>query len=155
MRGKRGMIRQGGLYFRIIPAHAGQTRATPGRVPPAPDHPRACGANSLWSHSRAPVGGSSPRMRGKLHALSLRELVKRIIPAHAGQTRATPGRVPPAPDHPRACGANTVGLVSHLAQCGSSPRMRGKPAGGAPLSVPLRIIPAHAGQTRAPPRCRP
>ena len=173
MRGKRGMIRQGGLYFRIIPAHAGQTSAALRQRHTRTDHPRACGANG--ADKRVGVGylGSSPRMRGKLTIGLHLQADARIIPAHAGQTDGRYSIPLRCSDHPRACGANTAleSLGDDLG--GSSPRMRGKlhnllshflssriipaHAGQTPwrpgIRCPLRIIPAHAGQTSASVSC--
>ena len=107
MRGKRGGVRLTCPTSRIIPAHAGQTPATPAYALMYADHPRACGANGVMMIGVNGADGSSPRMRGKL-ANWLRLCVSiRIIPAHAGQTsRETDVRYP-AWDHPRACGANS------------------------------------------------
>ena len=58
-------------------------------------------------------------------------------------------------DHPRACGANWKRPWRNYPKPGSSPRMRGKLLFCHCVSSLLRIIPAHAGQTRtipAPPR---
>ena len=71
---------------RIIPAHAGQTRASVHVVVFGADHPRACGANRLLDEGARASDGSSPRMRGKLLLCHLVGLRIRIIPAHAGQT---------------------------------------------------------------------
>ena len=92
--------------------------------------------------------GSSPRMRGKQREQLDFERVFRIIPAHAGQTTSgLPGSVTSS-DHPRACGANLADIDKAYDVNGSSPRMRGK-LGEWCLSVcNIRIIPAHAGQTR-------
>ena len=86
-------------------------------------------------------------MRGKHCIVSHIVKIRRIIPAHAGQTRGRAcGRAahtdhPRAcganveasmharvhwADHPRACGANTLRDVCRVADIGSSPRMRGK-----------------------------
>ena len=72
---------------RIIPAHAGQTPYRHSFPCRNTDHPRACGANSDVGWSLMPGSGSSPRMRGKpTHRYPcIRE--RRIIPAHAGQTK--------------------------------------------------------------------
>ena len=71
---------------RIIPAHAGQTLpARVGRDQDA-DHPRACGANGWPSRVLYPASGSSPRMRGKPPSCCSTTGIRRIIPAHAGQT---------------------------------------------------------------------
>ena len=86
-------------------------------------------------------------MRGKLRE-PLRVLHDiRIIPAHAGQTWVRSAPCSARSDHPRACGANVGRVHVHELQCGSSPRMRGKPAEVAGAWTATRIIPAHAGQT--------
>ena len=86
-------------------------------------------------------------MRGKPGLLVLLRLLVRIIPAHAGQTQS--GGYPRLfiPDHPRACGANDPLNVKDAIRDGSSPRMRGKLRPSVFMCHPVRIIPAHAGQT--------
>ena len=86
-------------------------------------------------------------MRGKLLHTVLKQVLDRIIPAHAGQT--TPSSIPlcHCSDHPRACGANDDGIAATFYGDGSSPRMRGKLAGLFNDLSHRRIIPAHAGQT--------
>ncbi len=86
-------------------------------------------------------------MRGKRCAVRWCRASIRIIPAHAGQTvhDAADGGV--HADHPRACGANCASPVTWRADCGSSPRMRGKPGLVRVELTHARIIPAHAGQT--------
>ena len=132
---------------RIIPAHAGQTSAVRHAPSTTTDHPRACGANGDWETFCRTVTGSSPRMRGKLRLCGGDCRVRRIIPAHAGQTDRPHVHLLVRPDHPRACGANSAFCFLASASFGSSPRMRGKlhrHRDGHPLH---RIIPAHAGQT--------
>ena len=148
MRGKQCGIRVGDGQRRIIPAHAGQTNRCLRCRPSRPDHPRACGANTpanlltVWRY------GSSPRMRGK-HSVGFAQVVHpRIIPAHAGQTSACAWAALPWTDHPRACGANLSQIGMHSRPAGSSPRMRGKRPTVAKKAAKVRIIPAHAGQTR-------
>ena len=101
-----------------------------------------------------PCAGSSPRMRGKLSAETLGTLLRRIIPAHAGQTtrRVCCGSVPA--DHPRACGANRLVRLTRISTVGSSPRMRGKLDAETTAATENRIIPAHAGQTSKPSNAR-
>ena len=86
-------------------------------------------------------------MRGKRWGGYHRYRMRRIIPAHAGQTALTDMIDYSHSDHPRACGANC-----HVCYClslgtGSSPRMRGKLNGVNQAANYQRIIPAHAGQT--------
>ena len=74
---------------------------------------------------------------------------RRIIPAHAGQTPPSTTRDTCRPDHPRACGANKGAFAQTLSADGSSPRMRGKLFHNCSVLCFVRIIPAHAGQTRS------
>ena len=114
MRGKH-LVDNGDVnQERIIPAHAGQTNTLRQGRRRAPDHPRACGANSPTSPSTGRHNGSSPRMRGKQvpHDMPCRAL--RIIPAHAGQTRRVERAAFLITDHPRACGANVAVLLPPL-----------------------------------------
>ena len=147
MRGKPRQVQSSGTPVRIIPARAGQTRTTGRPSPPATDHPRACGANLTGGRPDDTVGGSSPRVRGKLGSGALNELNERIIPARAGQTIQASAPEAYAPDHPRACGANW--LTSDMLGCrvGSSPRVRGKRPVEHVRGSHTRIIPARAGQT--------
>ena len=147
MRGKQRAFIENTLKPRIIPAHAGQTDVARWSGNWRTDHPRACGANSRLLQAATTSLGSSPRMRGKQRLTSIEHFAERIIPAHAGQTCG--GRRGPAcsADHPRACGANVGVDVSDAFGCGSSPRMRGKRLHKRHRGKPVRIIPAHAGQT--------
>ena len=149
MRGKHVRNVETAVKVRIIPAHAGQTERLSWRVNPRPDHPRACGANLPMRRPWSRLNGSSPRMRGKLSHRPRLACPVRIIPAHAGQTQPPSIIASPATDHPRACGANRSVHLSRRADDGSSPRMRGKPGRCQGRVCTGRIIPAHAGQTRA------
>ena len=147
MRGKHDHARRFGRVGRIIPAHAGQTPYRHSFPCRNTDHPRACGANMDGSYGAQCWDGSSPRMRGKLILTVLRQLLRRIIPAHAGQTSPADTGLAPSADHPRACGANYLRHHTRQRRNGSSPRMRGKLWAGMAAGRPGRIIPAHAGQT--------
>ena len=132
---------------RIIPAHAGQTRALARPDQRRTDHPRACGANSSGAFSMIRLIGSSPRMRGKRVGSVPVGILARIIPAHAGQTQSHQRNGKEDADHPRACGANVDLGYDGGASVGSSPRMRGKQRAFIENTLKPRIIPAHAGQT--------
>ena len=147
MRGKRTMEFWTPFAGRIIPAHAGQTSVFSLSFLLVPDHPRACGANKDLTKKTLMLRGSSPRMRGKRSGRITKTRSRRIIPAHAGQTKMWAEIEPAKPDHPRACGANGFSSISRGQSTGSSPRMRGKRS-WIGIHVPhFRIIPAHAGQT--------
>ena len=149
VRGKLGEQPLPQRLARIIPARAGQTPFQLRFIGHAPDHPRACGANSTTTEAGSWNDGSSPRVRGKRRAIPCRHVLVRIIPARAGQTAASGRSSRATPDHPRACGANPIDGGEMLNASGSSPRVRGKPVSGSPDSRHTRIIPARAGQTRA------
>ena len=128
MRGTQGREEARAFIRRIIPAHAGNSVPCSPRSRQPSDHPRACG--ELASSQRAvPIGiGSSPRMRGTLERTLLRDFLRRIIPAHAGNSPSVNSITPPLPDHPRACGELDRWLPDRADQ--------------------HRIIPAHAGNSR-------
>ena len=148
MRGKLANPLGGSGTRRIIPAHAGQTSPCQVTTRRVLDHPRACGANSIATIMKGVTAGSSPRMRGKPRLKATGVQPQRIIPAHAGQTSKSADLLNRSPDHPRACGANVHAPLIWFMVFGSSPRMRGKPSVYVRRAVKLRIIPAHAGQTR-------
>ena len=87
MRGKQRHQTGNTGTVRIIPAHAGQTTAHRDVTRTASDHPRACGANAAIFCTGDGICGSSPRMRGKRDHGVVGVKPRRIIPAHAGQTR--------------------------------------------------------------------
>ena len=147
MRGKLSPTTSRYNFPRIIPAHAGQTAPYVHRTFCRADHPRACGANGGANCRRWHAIGSSPRMRGKHAVAGAARRVVRIIPAHAGQTSGLTYPMPSVADHPRACGANFRVREVVDAYAGSSPRMRGKRLHKRHRGKPVRIIPAHAGQT--------
>ena len=132
----------------LIPAHAGKTRSAFIAFAAGRAHPRACGENHRWGEVSGDVGGSSPRMRGKLHLQVRAHRKRRLIPAHAGKTFDRGWLKPRERAHPRACGENVPPIRGVYEVSGSSPRMRGKldslPGGPGPR----RLIPAHAGKTR-------
>ena len=77
---------------RIIPAQAGNTGSGYARSSPAPDHPRAGGEHRHRFHGVDQDHGSSPRGRGTPMGHGSRPAVQRIIPAWAGNTRASSTR---------------------------------------------------------------
>ena len=150
VRGKLLRVVEYRVWFRIIPARAGQTILQHEIAGLKTDHPRACGANFELATSADANAGSSPRVRGKLLHLVAQLVDLRIIPARAGQTRRRRTAPRPRPDHPRACGANGGIRVRLHHPPGSSPRVRGKRGRGADVGRHPRIIPARAGQTIRP-----
>ena len=148
MRGTHGGALFGKHILRIIPAHAGNSRTSPARTSMSADHPRACGELSSLDTSTLPSSGSSPRMRGTQPQEVRAGLWHRIIPAHAGNSLWSAYRASWTPDHPRACGELGGAYVALTAFGGSSPRMRGTQLGLQRRARSVRIIPAHAGNSR-------
>ena len=112
------------------------------------DHPRVCGEHTSAGTAKVTVKGSSPRVRGTPAIASGLSLGMGIIPACAGNTWMVPIILCPERDHPRVCGEHLAAYGADHKAKGSSPRVRGTPAGGPSPSPPSGIIPACAGNTR-------
>ena len=148
MRGKHDRPHPNHARQRIIPAHAGQTPSGQSKLPSKTDHPRTCGANAPTAVCTSPAIGSSPHMRGKPGRSPVGPAPARIIPAHAGQTVIFLSLGSWSSDHPRTCGANGSPADTGPTTVGSSPHMRGKLIAPMFSGNTMRIIPAHAGQTK-------
>ena len=75
-------------------------------------------------------------------------LLRRFIPAHAGNSAIPcPASTWPAV-HPRACGEQPPMSANWEKPCGSSPRMRGTEQRPAKVCRLARFIPAHAGNSQ-------
>ena len=85
-RGKRSGRGPALVLTGIIPAHAGKTRTRREWLQQSEDHPRSRGENKLDKERAWPKVGSSPLTRGKQLLSGRRELLRGIIPAHAGKT---------------------------------------------------------------------
>ena len=94
--------------------------------------------------------GSSPLTRGKLSSAWEGIKSSRLIPAHAGKTRASPQPAGQLGAHPRSRGENGQPVVDLIINVGSSPLTRGKPCKYLKSSRVVGLIPAHAGKTWGP-----
>ena len=132
---------------RLIPAHAGKTRAATWSSQGPWAHPRSRGENLPVLRPSMTVDGSSPLTRGKRVRCWQEVRGEGLIPAHAGKTTARAIALSAPRAHPRSRGENSspgklIGLTT-----GSSPLTRGKPS---PMLTTLSwpgLIPAHAGKT--------
>ena len=106
VRGKLRAIRAGGLDTRSIPACAGETLRKGAEGNFYEVYPRVCGGNGYGAQRPAPSAGLSPRVRGKHRAARVDELLKRSIPACAGETRPRAAGRSGASVYPRVCGGN-------------------------------------------------
>ena len=111
VRGKRARLGRDRVDRGITPARAGKTPARRTRGRAGKDHPRACGENRTAAWHLECMGGSPPRVRGKLGAVAERHIYDGITPARAGKTSIPCGSGSAARDHPRACGENLNGSV--------------------------------------------
>ena len=97
----------------------------------------------------APIGfmGSSPLTRGKPYSRVASVVIGGLIPAHAGKALCACRSGPRLPAHPRSRGENmnADGTVTGIR--GSSPLMRGKVFARPFATMPVGLIPAHAGKT--------
>ena len=130
MRGIRSAIDEIIVFVRIIPAHAGNTQASIRSVLPVSfcflkDHPRSCGEYYSQQLYKVFYLGSSPLMRGILKLFVLFVFIIRIIPAHAGNTKALCAFRIHYKDHPRSCGEYLFLARLLVVNLGSSPLMRG------------------------------
>ena len=134
---------------RFIPARAGNTLGLNSSGTPITVHPRAGGEHAQSSFAVEVIFGSSLRGRGTPTASRVRRTSRRFIPARAGNTSTNP--IPPAPPavHPRAGGEHPLPPTATHQRSGSSPRGRGTLALRHHQPLPVRFIPARAGNTCA------
>ena len=86
-------------------------------------------------------------MRGTPAGPHRERLLRRIIPAHAGNSFTNFSARSCATDHPRACGELDSSPRTRMRSVGSSPRMRGTRTPRTSALARRRIIPAHAGNS--------
>ena len=86
-------------------------------------------------------------MRGALGIASVNIEHAGIIPAYAGSTAGDIVTVTATRNHPRVCGEHLFMAIEMSMSRGSSPRMRGAPAGYGSYRGHAGIIPAYAGST--------
>ena len=130
MRGKEGDELGLGQTIRITPAYAGKARQqvlvqfqagiTPayagkrgsGSLPRScrRDHPRVCGEKISQTRRNLPLGGSPPRVRGKVRQhLESRQSVG-ITPAYAGKRPGWADSGCQRGDHPRVYGEKVISI---------------------------------------------
>ena len=151
----------------LIPAHAGSTAYEHPLAPVPPAHPRSRGEHNMAltcagsSAGSSPLtrgalrqtdtpcrpGGSSPLTRGARTDDSAGLWCGGLIPAHAGSTVSATRPASRSRAHPRSRGEHPL-RRGRTGRCsGSSPLTRGAHQLQAGVSVPVGLIPAHAGST--------
>ena len=81
--------------------------------------------------------------------LKPKPVLRRLIPAHAGKTAPSASTAGSSSAHPRSRGENLRLAEEGMDVLGSSPLTRGKRHHLRRLTLPGRLIPAHAGKTRS------
>ena len=97
--------------------------------------------------------GSSPLARGTLHRRARKHILRRFIPARAGNTHRPPSPPPSPPVHPRSRGEHSDPRDARAGASGSSPLARGTPDAQVAAAAVSRFIPARAGNTFPQPTC--
>ena len=110
---------------RFIPASAGNTILTAPSTRVSTVHPRDCGEHMSLRGAKLFHLGSSPRLRGTLRGDVEMRVVRRLIPAPAGNTNSYFSRPSCETVHPRTCGEHLRAPFRTWTAPGSSPRLRG------------------------------
>ena len=148
-RGTPGGFPAGVPLSRFIPACAGNTAAWHGWSTPPAVHPRVRGEHTRRRRARRSGRGSSPRARGTQQRHVADHVVRRFIPACAGNTRRRGRSARRLAVHPRVRGEHVAHRATNMVPRGSSPRARGTPRWRCRSRLRPRFIPACAGNTRS------
>ena len=138
-----------GRRRRFIPACAGNSCPWLPMPPSNPVHPRVCGEQMLIQYRRLDGTGSSPRVRGTVAIQAAGGIALRFIPACAGNSRDGLWRAVLWAVHPRVCGEQCEERRNQIRLVGSSPRVRGTVGLLDLVAIPVRFIPACAGNSAA------
>ena len=146
MRGKAvvGVLRVN--HLGITPAYAGKRQSHQHSMNQRRDHPRVCGEKVSKSDGDGQVGGSPPRMRGKVTPAAVENYFNGITPACAGKSAGSRPCCRRGQDHPRVCGEKSTTSEDAGSLPGSPPRMRGKVVAVHERTSNERITPAYAGK---------
>ncbi len=148
-RGTLWALELGRICQRFIPAGAGNTNVQLFYLLSVSVHPRWRGEHRSYIKFKPLNDGSSPLARGTRGGIPQDVVNIRFIPAGAGNTDRHRERPRPVPVHPRWRGEHIGSHALSRRFCGSSPLARGTPLRLGLSSVPLRFIPAGAGNTSA------
>ena len=147
VRGKRVSATRCSPGSGYIPACAGETFSRLAVQEPQTVHPRVCGGNHSPQLTNPQLTGTSPRVRGKRHAVGFGDGGSGYIPACAGETAKGIGPKTAVGVHPRVCGGNCASFRATRGVPGTSPRVRGKPIRNGIRAPASGYIPACAGET--------
>ena len=132
-------------YIRFIPACAGNSAHYNKPRPGKPVHPRVCGEQRSSIRGPTMLFGSSPRVRGTVRISKFLVVIRRFIPACAGNSPLSLAGLLLRAVHPRVCGEQAIRGTIAAASAGSSPRVRGTGRLRGLNHRRARFIPACAG----------
>ena len=136
-----------GQMYRFIPTHVGNSSSIAISATGKSVHPHACGELYYALLGVGLVIGSSPRMWGTHPHRRPDPLARRFIPTHVGNSFGWAPTSRHATVHPHACGELLFGDTVTSINGGSSPRMWGTRPGHGDVSVWVRFIPTHVGNS--------
>ena len=152
MRGNRSATTRTRPPWRSIPACAGEPPETPGRTPITGVYPRLCGGTGSSAPSVPYDRGLSPPVRGNLAHHNAQAVMRRSIPACAGEPGQVMDRMLVPMVYPRLCGGTKGHGRGYFFQLGLSPPVRGNLLRRSGPPPPPRSIPACAGEPSGRPR---
>ena len=147
-RGTPGRLRRSRSAARSIPAWAGNPSSGAAPRRPLWVYPRVGGEPDRPAPLSNVLEGLSPRGRGTRLVRGQRRVLRRSIPAWAGNPTGGPAPAPAQRVYPRVGGEPVYALRSVAGEQGLSPRGRGTPCQCAPMPLSGRSIPAWAGNPR-------
>ena len=127
-RGTQKELRQAITFPGLIPARAGNTDTTRRYLLGLRAHPRSRGEHFTMPSTAGLASGSSPLARGTRQDPLCGGALRGLIPARAGNTKATQEESANNEAHPRSRGEHTRMFRLHDAGQGSSPLARGTQA---------------------------
>ncbi len=146
VRGKVIAYRICSSRWRITPACAGKRYDVIFFDEATQDHPRVCGEKLCKVVHVPRVGGSPPRVRGKVIPPTWWFVNSRITPACAGKSRYVTAMQLANEDHPRVCGEKLYGIVHTLRVDRITPACAGKSTGNITCSLPVEDHPRVCGE---------
>ena len=146
VRGSLSGKSSGGVWYRSIPACAGEPPPSSATQHHPEVYPRVCGGAAASMPLRRDSNGLSPRVRGSHISIRRHRSTHRSIPACAGEPRRGRDRRAATWVYPRVCGGATRTRLVGWPGPGLSPRVRGSLLTPVEASSSLRSIPACAGE---------
>ena len=143
------------LFWRFIPAYAGNASDSHLIAMWLPVHPRIRGERGTRLMLLRVKGGSSPHTRGTLVTDTIPDGWRRFIPAYAGNACHHDPSPRCSAVHPRIRGERPIYSAHVVETDGSSPHTRGTRQDTRGLFLAFRFIPAYAGNAFPNPSRRP